>query len=348
MPKFERHTHRAREHLIAAGQLYPNAWKQADQFRAERAELGDWPEWCYLPLAAAYAIVSADAGMKRLPPHLAGDVGRLGALCTWRMTQGIYRFDPALYPALTDTPLTGDLPCEALHRLPEWCVYVETPGLEWLGKPLHGAFAHLEWDVNHGREELRLLLDGEAGLHPVPLHLGAWPLAEAVDRMLDTAAVWATAEGLPVKRGGADQLETAVLPILNLLLYLCSDDPDITRRGRPDTPGNPVPKRTRRQGWKLFPADGPREWDAGVRLGSALRRAYQREETGQASPETGRRVRPHVRRAHWHTVLSGKRKRPDGTAIPPTERRRELRWMPPIPVAVEDIDAMPSTIKPVK
>lgn len=348
MPQFDRKTHRAREHLLAGGKMYPNAWVQAEAFRLDRSGLPEWPEWCYLPLAAAYAIVSADAGVQSLPPHLAGDVGRIGALCAWRMTQGIYRFDPALYPALTDTPLTGDLPAQVLHRLPEWCVYIETPDMQWRGQPLHGAFAHLEYDVNVRREELRLVLDGEAGLDPIPLHLGPWPLAEAVERMLDTASAWGATVGISVDRGVSEQLEAVVPPIINLLLYLCSDQPDLTRRGKPGTPANPRPKKTRRKGWRLFPASGPLEWDAGVRLGAALRRAYQREETGQAPQETGRSVRPHVRRAHWHTILSGKRKREDGSDIPADERKRDLRWMPPIPVAVDDIDAMPSTVRPVK
>ncbi len=38
--------------------LYPDAWKQVDEFRARRKELGDWPDWCFLPLAGTYAIVS--------------------------------------------------------------------------------------------------------------------------------------------------------------------------------------------------------------------------------------------------------------------------------------------------
>lgn len=348
VPQFDRRTHRAREHLIAAGKMYPQAWQQAEGFRIDRAGLPAWPEWCYLPLAAAYAIVSADAGVQNLPPRLIGDVGRIGALSAWRMTQGIYRFDPSLYSALIDTPLTGDLPTEVLHRLPEWCVYIETPGLEWSGQPLHGAFAHLEYDIRTGREELRLVLDGDGGLDPATLHLGAWPLTEAVEHMLDTAAIWGGTVGLQVDPAAKEQMELVVPPIINLLLYLCSEKPDLTRRGKPGRPANPQPKKTRRQGWRLFPASGPLEWDTGVRLGAALRQAYQREEARDLAPESGRRVRPHVRRAHWHTILSGQRKRADGSDVPTEERSRDLRWMPPIPVALQDIDAMPSTVKPVR
>ena len=27
--------------------LYPDAWKQVDEFRARGKELGDWPDWCF-------------------------------------------------------------------------------------------------------------------------------------------------------------------------------------------------------------------------------------------------------------------------------------------------------------
>ena len=30
--------------LSAFGRLYPDAWKQVDEFRAKRKELGNWPD----------------------------------------------------------------------------------------------------------------------------------------------------------------------------------------------------------------------------------------------------------------------------------------------------------------
>ena len=55
--------------------LYPNAWKQVDEFRARRKELGDWPDWCFLPLAGTYAIVSK--GKTLQTPNQAHHVGIL-------------------------------------------------------------------------------------------------------------------------------------------------------------------------------------------------------------------------------------------------------------------------------
>ena len=44
--------------LHSFSRLYPDAWKHVDEFRARRKELGNWPDWCFLPLAGTYAIVS--------------------------------------------------------------------------------------------------------------------------------------------------------------------------------------------------------------------------------------------------------------------------------------------------
>ncbi|MBL8474403.1 MAG: hypothetical protein JNM98_21625 [Rhodocyclaceae bacterium] len=143
---------RPREHLATAGRLYPHAWKRADEFRAVRGRHGlpDWPEWCFLPLAGWYAIVSG-GGENRVPVERITHVARLSALGAWRATQGVYRFDPDVYAAVVDTPISGDIPADVLHRMPEWCVYVETPGMTARGALLHGFWAHLEADANTGQ-----------------------------------------------------------------------------------------------------------------------------------------------------------------------------------------------------
>lgn len=356
-PQFSRKTHRAREHLLTAGRLYPTAWADASKYREMRGQgIPDWPDWCYLPIAATMAIVATDAGCNVMDlgarhPDRVADGARLAALAAWRMTQGIYRFDPALYDAVAATPLTGDLPTALLQRMPEWCVYIETPGHSVGTSPVHGAWCHLEHDVNTSRMELRFILDGDSSLPlaPFPLHL-VGTLDESIASMTAEAARQADRAGIDHAADviAAAPIADAVRPIISLLLYLCTDDPDLTRRGKPDTPANPVPKRTRRRGWQLFPASGPLEWDVGVRIGSALRAAYQREQTGGDAAPTGRSVRPHVRRAHWHTFLSGPRLRDDGTAIPSDQRRRDVRWVPPIGINVDDLADLPATIKPVK
>lgn len=353
MNRFPPRTHRAREILATVGRAYPRAWAQADAMRAERGQsLPAWPDWCYLPLHGAYAIVSG-GGENRVPYSRAHHVGIVGALAAWRMTQGIYRYDPALYEAVRDTPLDRDLPRDPLYRLPEWCVYVETPDLAWeIGgecRPIHGVWAHLDWDervAGQPHDELRLVLDtartpAEAldplhGCLPIPLILGAGTIESALARVVESGAEQARLRGmtLPADLLDARVVSQALWPIVSLLLYLCAEDAEIVDRAG-TRPGNPEPKRTRRHGWRLFPVDGPRTWDVGVRIGAALRRAYQAEQTGGDGTPTGRHVRPHIRRAHWHTFLAGPRA---------GERERRVRWLPPIPVNVEDAGALPAVV----
>jgi hypothetical protein len=44
-------------------------------------------------------------------------------------------------------------------------------------------------------------------------------------------------------------------------------------------------------------------------------------------------MRPHIRRAHWHTFRRGPR---DG------EQTRVIRWLPPIPVNVDETGVIPT------
>ena len=152
-----------------------------------------WPVHGYsrfLPLAGAYAIVSKGTTLKSIDQTR--HVGILGALAAWRVTQGIYRFDPTTFDALCETPVTGDIPTEVLFRLPEWCVYIPTPDRRWGGDTLHGFFAHLEHDTNDRRVELRFVLDltkpeGE-DLVVLPLHLGQGGVSAGVAAMMQEAA----------------------------------------------------------------------------------------------------------------------------------------------------------------
>ncbi len=53
----------------------------------------------------------------------------LAAYAGWRLGKGVYLYDPTVFGALWGTPLNGEVPVEALHRLPEYCPYVAVPDL---------------------------------------------------------------------------------------------------------------------------------------------------------------------------------------------------------------------------
>lgn len=344
----EKHTDcRQRAYLTEMARKYPDVWKRIDIMRAARGrDLPDWPQWCFLPLAGAIALVEG-YGVR----HDGLDPARLAALAAWRVTQGVYRFDPDLYKEIIDTPLTGDIPHDVFHRLPEWCVYVETPGMTFTGRVLYGFFAHLEYDVETDRTELRLLLDLDERAHvlapstiPVILHLGPWSVEESIERMLEAARAMADDPELLRDPGWDDYARTLaknVRPMLSLLLYLCSVNADMDAAWATRTP----PRIKRHKGVdRTYPPDASSVWSVGVRIGAALRRARAlaaqdpQEPPEPTSAQVRARPRPHIRRAHWHGYWTGPRKSPSFS----------LKWLPPIPVAMAEPDTIATTIHPVK
>lgn len=326
--------------LAEAGRRWPQAWAQFDVFRAGRGkDLPVWPEWCFCPMAAAYAILSAYRGYR----SDTAQCGILAALAAWRVTQGVYVFDTDVFDAVWDTPLNSDIPADILYRLPEWCVYVATPGRTALDHPLNGFFAHMEWDANTGRTELRLVLDiGHDApprsalsdcLIPIPLHIGSDSILSAVERSLRTSQRRADEQGVPFDADSLISPITAtVTPLVSLLLYLCSEAAEIGDGTR--APAYPSPVITRKHGPRLFPPDRATTWDVGVRLGAALRQARQAESNG-SGPGAGT-VRPHVRRAHWHTYRVGAGR-----------QGRALRWINPILVGTTSADGLVPVVRDV-
>lgn len=326
-------------HLKRYAAVYPRAWKLADAARAMKGKGVDWPAWCFLPVSAALHIAEEEGARQGLDLRaVVPDVGNLAALIAWRQTQGIYRIDPDVYPALWETPIEGDLPTEILFRLPEWCVWIETPA----DKEFPGFFAYLEADANDGRAELRIALSHGAGLFTQPIHLTGRNLVECLAASLAEGAKQAALIGEPIE-GAADQarrwgdmLARIIGPRVNLVLYLCAVNSDIrdTRTGF-KRPANPEPIPTRR-GPRLFPAATPTAWDVGVRMGAAIRAATEKER-GEDRGGSHASPRPHIRRAHWHTFRHG-----------PGRRESALKWLPPIPVNVGDDADLPAVIRDVK
>lgn len=316
------------QHLQIISKAYPNAWVQIEKFRAGRGkDLPAWPEWCFLPLAAYYAIVSTNVGIDHLPQgELITEIGRLGAISTWRYTQGVYRFHPDVYKALQTTDIRGEIPIEVLYRLPEWCVYIETPNMTWQDQPLHGFWAHLEWDVNTGRSELRLLLDTEQLLAPMMLHIGAWTVTEAVDRAISEALSHAgiVRQHHPTVNDDVPKLAASLQPLLSLLLYLCSDEPEVEDKEEPATqPHRPQPQRTK-NGLRLFAPSKPRLWLVADKIGDALSRAL----SDHPLESERRTVSPHLRRAHWHGYWKGSQ----------DQKIFFYKWLPPMVVAQKTTD----------
>lgn len=340
---------RPKKHLEYYSRVYPSAWKQVDRFRAARGkDLPFWPDWCFMPLAGAYAIVFNEAESQgidlayRNPDGrpLVNDVGIIGALAAWRVTQGVYRFDPDVYRAVIDTPITGDLPHHMLFNLPEWCVYIETPGLAVFNSEMAGFFAHLEDDADTGRKELRMVFDYLVDT-PVSgvMHLGPWSLKESLEKVIQEARrLWAKELGISLTLTSYDRdavklVQSDYAPLLSLLLYICAVNGEIGTGDK--RPVQPRPTKTK-QGYRMFPAQRVSVWDVGVRMGAALRAAGAICSQSESAAQYRSGPRSHVRRAHWHGYWTGPRDE---------ERTFVLKWLSPI--LVGGGEDMPVTIRPV-
>ncbi len=341
-------TERLKNHLVRIARKYPKAWKQIDEFRSARGnELPNWPEWCFLPLGGAIAITSRGLHpieAMKADPDSSKDIAILGALAAWRVTQGIYRFHPELFKAVWETSLENELPVDLFFRLPEWCVYVETPGRKFHRDPLLGFFAHLEYDMNDGRHELRLLADTGEALLGIPLHLSGKTIQGAIERVqleIDAVASRYNQPLVSLNLENQKLLGESIKPLVSLVLYLCSVGSDLRDPGGNDVvPVKPRPVKTRK-GTRFFPAERQRIWEVGYRIGAALERAYSKERASGSEEGIHASPRAHIRRAHWHTFLTGQRNKPD-------DQKPVVKWLPPIPVAMGNVEELVPTVRRVR
>ena len=306
----------ALNHLSAR---YKDQWPQVDNLRQARGKpgVGDWPSRCFLPISGWRALAST---IQSDPIMASRDATYLSAIGTWRYSMGIYSFDPDLAAALTESEINGQLPAEVLCRLPEWSIFVEAPGLTWQGLPAIGFWAYHEWDTSRpgDEEELRLLILTEQGPLSLALHLGADTLPDAIEQAMQLSlknAAHYLGQTMAYSQSQIERDSAEAMAMLSLLLYICSDEPEIDDLRQPGSrPERARPKKTKR-GWRLFPASGARLWSVGKVTGEALRAV----KTGQPHPYKG--PAPHLRRAHWHGYWTGPKA---------TGQRFAYRWINPI------------------
>ena len=289
----------------------------------------EWPSWCFIPrnVWVGCIIESREDGYLDKPENLRL-VMQSHILCAWRYGQGIYEFDPELLAALVDSDAPGKLPANVLMRLPEWCIYVPVSGLKFYKHELYGFFASLDFaflDVDSGAVPcLNITEDTSNGLLSTPLPLTNCTISEAFEKVT-TFYKKHKGEGVMKDVDNVDfpLLAEDIKPLISILLYLCSNAPEIDNKRKPGTSPFRIQQKRVKGGLKWFPADGPTVWSVGTEIGETLRNA------GYSAPgtDTGHSKRPHLRRGHWHGYWSGPRKSEEQTF--------GYKWLPPMMVAAD-------------
>jgi hypothetical protein len=333
-------------HLQQAGKKYPGLWAEMDRLRARRAELGGWPSWCPLPAMTAYKDAHALGRYLNL-----FEISSLTALFAWRTTQGVYIFDETIFDELCSTPITGNIPAEALEGLPEWCVYIVFPHARSIAEyTATGVFAGLNYHLGNQQRDLNLVLDatrpdGSTYLAPACLPLAgtleesASVSASLIQRCMENdgglalgfaSSQQARAYVDRVRRHSQDYCRE-LAPLISLLLYLTAANRDL-RSGELTQPVRPEVRHTRRDGPRIFPPPAPRVWEVGYRIGATIRAGQVAIPRGHRSidfPEgqTHASPRPHLRKAHYHRYWTGPLK---------GERLLIVKWVHPITVAARE------------
>lgn len=295
---------------------------------------GEWPSWCALPMAVTYTALTAELGVERLDIDTIHDLAPLTAAWIWSKTKQLFAFNETLLAELMEQPFDGAIPSDALKRLPVPCVYVDN--MLGMGKDCaKGFFAWIEYDNANQWAELRLLIllkENYAESYVCPLR---GTIGESLEALHEAGQKSADAEMLPLIEKAGDNLEAIagmIAKILNVLLYLCAEEPEYTTQPRrySRTPSG-------------FTAERPPRKTAvtvvGERIGATIRagrRSYA-SRSGENSGRTHASPVPHIRRAHWHHYWTG--------AYDSADRRLVLKWTPPVFVGN---DAPVTTIRPVK
>lgn len=329
---FENEIIRPLNYLNCLTKAYPDISANVNiMIQAKKDQKLDWADWCFIPFQGWHTYVCSSQRLPFKNLVAARESAIVAALGTWRYSQGIYHINEHLIESLMDSPISGNIPSEVILRFPEFCSYVEIPdSVEFLifnDTRVYGFWAMLEHCVKENKAELRITLDTSAVLMTIPISIGAWSVDEAIQRMsinvnsaIDEMGYQAPKINDASMKRNAD-IANKLLPII---LYLCSDCPDIEPSKQP-TRCNTIVSKTKK-GWRLFPANKPKIIDVGASIGEKLK---------QHPPKhygIGRPVRAHLRRGHWHGYWRGARTL--------DVRQFNYKWIPPMIVAglEENID----------
>lgn len=302
-------------------QPYVEGW-----FSERGKSLPDWPKIYFVPVEGWLDYFNGHSDAAKLPEGrirddwIANRALILSAICPWRYTQGIYRFAPSFAKALCASTLKGDIPCEVFLRLPQWSIYVETPKMRYdNGESFFSSFT-MPLEPTTIESFIKQRFEGWLTKPLTPEDETAMHL-----KSVDHLALYRSEE---VREAFYAHNVKLMRPILAMLLYLCTTEPDIVSNRKPGLKPANNEGRHVKKGFRLFPAEGPHIWNVGQSMENDMAKHYRVVHDESQSLPSGkkREVRSHVRSAHWHGYWKGHRPKPEEKDM----REFIFHWIPPL------------------
>ena len=251
-------------------------------------------------------------------------------LARWKTCKQVYRIDSVVAEELKEQKLAGSLPVEAISHLPYPIIYIDTKlpfatgdsfvdakgFLAWIDAAIDAPYDQVLYLEFIGVESFR----GRATV-PIKLREGA-TLEEIVQELIEI-------DNDMKNREQSDQLKITVpsyensykvvTNALNLLLYVISEEDDAEIVYQP-------PKLSR--GQKVGKRTNPETiTELGTRIGRSIGVARKISLSGLSfNTDRSHSKSPHVRRGHWHSFWTGKRK--DRNDDRPGDKL-VVHWIPP-------------------
>lgn len=224
---------------------------------------------------------------------------KMAAYSSWRLSQGVYRFHPALRSALTKNCDRVHLSEDITNRIPEYCVYIEHDTVVD-GMQMVGFWAFVDSDMSGNQRLCLKFSDGSDNT------VDFWSpiLKNGSDSVPEDLGEYKDGKLIPVEpEAFAPSYEAA-----NLVAYLCAVNADFVR------PQKEIAPVATKRGKFLLPPRAQRVFEVGAKIGESLTRP-----PSVSSDSVRHRPVPHMRRAHWHRYVCGAA----------DARRLELRWIAP-------------------
>lgn len=239
------------------------------------------------------------------------------ALATWNRYKQIFEFDWDLAEMLSqNVSLNDTLPTGILKNLPFSSIYVKLPK----------GFITLE-EFSNSKESEQIGKEVDGFICTTYIQNGTEILLfQIMFESMDSVNIGFQLMENATLRQSIDALfkncNDGVYKILNiflqLVLYLCAENSDVTATENPQTKRKATAKSKRPQSKKPI-----KEWKVGFRYGQAIRKHKEISQEAESAERTvtgGSKKCTHARKGHFHHYWTGKRGE---------ERKLILKWVSP-------------------